>query len=153
MPPLARTWFLPPAVPLLHGVPGSTHAGTLVTTPLAHGVALIPGVSLIHGGAFVLGVALGDSSTHGVSLVHGGSLITGVSSTLGVSSIHGGSVTHGVVHGVSLTPFTTHTGTFTLGILATSRAPGVSIPPKLRVHPFAALIPSTPRGTTEPTWS
>ena len=27
------------------------------------------------------------------------------------------------------------------------------IPPKLRVHPFAALIPSTSQGTTELTWS
>ena len=48
---------------------------------------------------------------------------------------------------------TTHTGTLTPGILATSRAPGVSILPKLRVHPFAALFPSPSPGTTEPTWS
>jgi len=61
---------------------------------------------------------------------------------------------------VALTPFTAHTGTLvtthtgtTLGILATSRAPGASIPPKLRAHPSAALFPSTSQGTTEPTWS
>ena len=53
---------------------------------------------------------------------------------------------------------TTHTGTLTLGttlslgILATTRAPGASIPPKLCVHPSAALTPSTSRGTTESTW-
>ena len=88
--------------PFTHGVLGSTHSGTLVTTPLTHGV----------------------------------------SSILGVSAA----------------PFTTHTGTFTLGtitpgILATFRAPGASIPPKLGVHPFASLVPSTSQGTTEPTWS
>ena len=89
--------------PFTHGVLGSTHSGTLATTPLTHAVP----------------------STHRVSSTHGG----------------------------ALTPFTAHTGTITLGILATSRAPGASIPPKLRVHPFAALAPSTPPGTTEPTWS
>ena len=47
---------------------------------------------------------------------------------------------------------TTHTGTLTLGILASTRAPGVFIPPKLRVHPSAALTPSTSRGPTELTW-
>ena len=57
--------------------------------------------------------------------------------------------------GVALTPFTAHTGTLTLGTtlsLASTRAPGVFIPPKLRVHPSAALTPSTSRGTTESTW-
>ena len=47
---------------------------------------------------------------------------------------------------------TTHTGTLTLGILASTRAPGVFTPPKLRVHPSAALTSSTSRGTTESTW-
>ena len=90
-----------------HGVLGSTFSGSLVTTPLTHGVA----------------------STHGVSLTHGVAL----------------------AHEVALK--TTHTGTLTLGTHGTSRAPGVSTPPKLRVHPSAALLPLTSRGTTEPTWS
>ena len=94
---LAHAAPLTRGAPFTHGVLGSTHSGTLATTPLAHGGAL--------------------------------------------------------THGVALTPFTTHTGTITLGILATSRAPGASIPPKLRAHPFAALAPSTPLGTTELTWS
>ena len=56
-------------------------------------------------------------------------------------------------HTGTLTLSTTHTGTLTLGILASTRAPGVFTPPKLRVHPSAALTPSTSRGTTELTWS
>ena len=51
----------PCGAPFTHGVPGSTHSGTLANTPLTHG------------GSLALGVALG------------------------------------VAHGVSLTPFTTHT--------------------------------------------
>ena len=48
----------PCGAPFTHGVPGSPHAGTLVTTPLTHG------------GSFVLGV----SSTHGGSSTHRGTL-------------------------------------------------------------------------------
>ena len=64
-----------------------------------------------------------------------------------LATAHTGTLTLGT------TLFTTHTGTLTLGILATTRAPRASIPPKLRVHPSAALTPSTSCGTTESTWS
>ena len=97
MPFLAHTRFLPPAVaPITHGVPGSTHSGTLVTTPLAHGVSLALGVSLAHGVSFALGGAFAHAlalvlcvrrSTHFNTLVY----------------------TH---------RDTTHTGTFTLGTRA-----------------------------------
>ena len=61
-------------------------------------------------------------------------------------------------HGVALTLVTTHTGTLTPGTLTpgirvSTRAPGASIPPKLRVHPSAALFPSTSQSPTGPTWS
>ena len=65
--------------PFTHGVPGSTHSGTLVTTPLAHGGSFAPGgsskhrVSLIHGGTGTHGVSL----IHGVSLAHGGAFKLG----------------------------------------------------------------------------
>ena len=98
-----------------------THTHTI---PLTHAGALTRGVSLIHGA----------SATHTPSLTHG---------VLG--STHPGTLaTTPLTHGVTLTPFTTHTGTFTLGNSVTSRAPGASIPPKLSVHPSAALAPSTP---------
>ena len=120
----ARGLFLLRA-PFTHGVLGSTHSGTLVTTPLTHGV------SSIHGVSFTLGVAL----THALA------------PTLCVCcSMHFAMLVYTHVD-------TTHTGTFTLGTRATTRGSGVSIPPKLLVHPFAALAPSTSQGTTEPTWS
>ena len=49
--------------------------------------------------------------------------------------------------------FTTHSGTITSGICATTINPGVSIPPKLRVYPFTALICSTLFGPTRLTSS
>ena len=157
------------AVSLTHSIP-LTHAEALTRSvsftqggshtravslahaaPLTRGASFTQTVSLTHTASFTHG-ALG--STHPDTLVttpltHGVSSIHGVSFTLGVSSRHGVALTLGV----SLTPFTTHTGTFTLGIHAPTRAPGASIPPKLLVHPFAALASSTPLGTTEPTWS
>ena len=57
--------------------------------------------------------------------------------------------------GVALTPFTAHTGTLTRGTtlsLASTRAPGVFTPPKLCMHPSAALTSSTSCGTTEFPW-
>ena len=178
----------PCGAPFTHGVPGSTHAGTLVTTLLAHGGSFTLGVSSTHEGALIttLGVSLGVA--HGVSLILGGSLTHGLSLSHGSTLTHEGSGTHGVAfacegafaHALTLpvcvhrsthsntlvnthrdtthngtTLVTTHTGTLitTLEILATTRAPGVFTPPKLCVHPSAALLPSTSRGTTEFTWS
>ena len=160
--------------PFTHGVPGSTHAGTPATTPLAHGVSLARGVSSTHGVALTLVAAHGVA--HGVSLVLGGSSTHG--DALGVSSKHGGTLTlvasrtqrltlpvcvrrsthfatlvntHRDTTHTGTTLATTHTGTLILGTtlsLASTRAPGVFTPPKLRVHPSAALTSSTSRGTT-----
>ena len=132
--------------PFTHGVLGSMHSGTLVTTLLTHGVSFVLGVSFAHGVAFTLGGALTlvaprtqrlspalfvRRSTHFATLVY-----------THVDTTHTGT-----------TLVTTHTGTFTLGTRATTRAPGVSIPPKLGVHPFASLVPSNSCSMTEPTWS
>ena len=128
--------------PFTHGVLGSMHSGTLANTPLTHGVSL----------------ALGVSVAHGVSLIHGGALTLVAPRTQRLSpalcvrcSMHFAMLVYTHVD-------TTHTGTLALGTItpgtrATTRGSGVSIPPKLRVHPFAALVPSTSQGTTEPTWS
>ena len=70
--------------PFTHGVPGSTHAGTLATTPLAHGGSLGVALTLTHGDSFALVV----SGTHGVSLAHG------VSSRHGVPLAHEGAFAH-----------------------------------------------------------
>ena len=93
--------------------------------------------------------------TRGVSFIQTMSLTHTASFTHGaLESTHSGTlVTTPLTHKGALTPFTTPTGTITLGIRVTSKAHGASIPPKLRVHPFAALAPSTPLGTTELTWS
>jgi len=106
-----------------HGVLGSTHFGTLATTPLTHAASFTRGAS----------------SSHGVSVTHTFSL------TLGVSFIHGASSTHAVALTHALAPTlcarrsthfttivythfdTTHTGTIVLGIrprgLYTPQAP------------------------------
>ena len=119
-------------------MPGSTHAGTLVTTPLTHGGSFALGVAL--------GVAHGVSLTHGVSSAHEGTLITTLGVTLahgvslGVSSKHGGAFAHALTFPVCVrrsthfntlvnthrdtthtgtTLATTHTGTLTLGTTLT----------------------------------
>ena len=125
------------------GVLGSTHSGTQVTTPLTHGVASTHGVSLIPG----VSVTHGASSIHGVSFAHGVALTHALALPLCVRrSTHFSTL-------VSTHVDTTHTGTTTLGNRVPTRVPGASIPPKLRVHSSTALAPSTPLGTTEPTWS
>ena len=119
--------------PFIHGVPGSTHSGTLVTTPLAHGASL----------------ALGVSSTHGVALTLAAPRTQRLSPALCVRrSTHFATLVYTHCD-------TTHTGTTLTGTtlaLASTRAHGVFTPPKLRVHPSAALT-STSRGTTEFPWS
>ena len=50
----------------MHGVLGSTHPGTLATTPLTHGVASTHGVSVTHGVSLIPGVSV----THAVALTH-----------------------------------------------------------------------------------
>ena len=158
--------------PFTHGVPGSTHAGTPVTTPLAHGgssaLGVALGASLAHEGSFKHGGALTleaprtprlsraltlpacvRRSTHFATLVNTHRDTTHTGSTL--ATAHTGTFTLGV----ALTPLTAHTGTLTRGTiltLASTRAPGVFTPPKLCVHPSAALTSSTSRGTTELTW-
>ena len=110
----------------IHGVLGSTHSGTLVTTPLTHVVSATHGIS----------------STHGVSFAHGVALTHALALPLCVRcSTHFATLVN------------THTGTFTMGNRVTSNAPWASIPPKLLVHPSTAHAPSTPLGTTELTWS
>ena len=92
--------------------------------------------------------------THAVSLTHGVSLTQGVSLTHAVSFTHAISLklcTRLSTHFATL--INTHTGTFTLGICATTSAPGVFIPPKIHVYPFAALAPSNSQRSTGPTWS
>ena len=172
-----RAVLLAPAVssacgaPFTHGVPGSTHAGTLVTTPLAHGGSSILGVSSVAGVSSTHGLTLGVSLAHEDTLIHGVSRTqrlllpvcvrrstrfntlvythrdtTHTGTTL--ATAHAGTLTLGT------TLSTTHTGTLTRGTtlaLASTRAPGVFTPPKLCVHPSAALT-STSRGTTESTW-
>ena len=161
--------YSPKTRSLTHSCPTHTHHSTHPRggphrgASLPHGCSHTRAISAAHAASS----ACGAPFTHGVlGSTHTGTLANtplthGVSSTLGVSSAYGVSLALGVcstlgvpfTHGVALTPFTAHTGTLTPGILATSRAPGVSIPPKLRVHPFAALVPSNSRGETESTWS
>ena len=117
-----------------------SHMRTLSHTPLHSRYACVAARVLTH-------VYTHRDTTH-----TGTTLVTTHTGTLTLSTTHTGTLTLGV----ALTPFTAHTGTFTLGTtltLASTRAPGVFTPPKLRVHPSAALTPSTSRGTTESTWS
>ena len=138
--------------PFTHGVPGSTHVGTPVTTPLAHGVSRMRGVS-----------ALGVSLAHGASRTQRLSLPACVRRSTHFNTLvyahrdttHTGT-TFATAHTGTLTLSTTPPGTLTLGTtltLASTRAPGVFTPPKLCVHPSAALTSSTSRGTTEFPWS
>ena len=136
----------PCGAPFTHGVPGSTHSGTLVTTPLAHGGSSVLGGAL--GVSFGAALTLVAPRTQRLSLA----LCVRRSTHLATLVYMHRDTTHTGTTLAGTTLFTTHTGTFTPGILATTRAPGVSIPPKLRVHPSAALLPSTSRGTTEFTW-
>ena len=94
--------------------------------------------------------------THAVPLTHGASPIHGLSPTHAILLTLAMTLvlcTRFSTHFDTLVPLTTHTGTIALGIRVNSRGPGVSIPPKLRMHPFTALFPSTSHGATEPTWS
>ena len=124
----------PCGAPFTHGVPGSTYSSTPVTKPLAHGGSFALGVALTH--ALLLPVCV-RRSTHLNTLVYTHRDTTHTGTTL--ATTHMGTLTLGT--------------TLTLGILASTRAPGVFIPPKLLMHPSAAFLPSTSRGTTEFPWS
>ena len=101
---------------------------SLTHSDLTHAVPLTLGRSLTHGcshtravsGAYVTPPTQGASFTHtGCSLIH---------RVLG--STHPGTlVTTPLTHGGALTPFTTHTGTITLGIRSPLRLPGPPYPP------------------------
>ena len=103
--------FFPLRAPLTHGMPGSTHAGTLATTPLAHGVSLARGVSLAHG------VALGVSFAHGIAFTHALLLPVCVRRS---THFHTLVYTHRDTTHTGTTLVTTQGTTLTLGILATT---------------------------------
>ena len=145
----ARTWFHSPTV-LRTRVPFSACASALpLAVPLPHTAcweARTPTHSRPH-------------HSHTVSLSHTG------------SHSHSGFLAHNAFHpryacvaarisprscthtSTPHTPGHSHWGQSHRGTRATTRGSGVSIPPKLGVHPFAAPVPSSSQGTTEPTWS
>jgi len=141
---------------------------TRLTMTLGHAVAVsrIPTAISLSYRSLTHGLCCTSCSSHtGVSFTHTASLKHAISLTHAVSFTHAVLLTHRLsptlcarlnTHFTTLVTThtgTTHTGTTMLGIRATTRGPGASIPPKFRVYPSTALAPPNSQSSTRPTWS